>query len=504
MGGLRVIASPTPPSGPCIFGLHPHGRAPMGIIPWLASRPDIFEDIVVAQSSLGKAVPMVGFVTMFSRVIDATRCIIDTLRKNKKVAIFPGGAKEMTLCEPYSQEIPIVQQTGFLRLAREQAIEMQKAGKTGPVVVPCFLFGMHDWYSQFLAKFDKRLYAATGLNVPFWWPLQAGSQAQKLMVVGEHLDPAAYSSEEELAEAYYGKVQQLFEMYKSDLPAYAHRNIKWIPVPKKASQDQRQRSNFTQKFTTVGQLVFIAINVAIFLRSGKFFRFSTLGFLPMDLHTTLSVHILAALLWTITSAVQTIKSNFRYHKAVGYLAWFSCVAMCSTALHLSALELHRALQMDDAWLAMHTIWHAYGNMTAAAGTMILLAYALAAAIGKDIKIHRRYMSMVHTSMQVLLLPRVTSRLVGWILPFFSSHANYSIAAAIQYIAMVAAPFLQSRVPLIRLNIATFVVTLMLMLIEMYGAGCRLSGLVGPIVTTVSGFMAFRFDLLGERKKTKDA
>jgi len=45
---------------------------------------------------------------------------------------------------------------------------------------------------------------------------------------------------------------------------------------------------------------------------------------------------------------------------------------------------------------------------------------------------------------------------------------------------------------------------MLMLIGMYGAGWRLSGLVGPIVTTVASFMAFRFDLLWERKKTKDA
>ena len=103
--------STAPDTTPTMYGLHPHNKYPLSILPLLASDSARFSKTVLAQSSLSKAVPSVGWVNYFSgRVIDVTK---GQLLKNltvakKSVALFPGGAREMILCEPFQDVIPIV------------------------------------------------------------------------------------------------------------------------------------------------------------------------------------------------------------------------------------------------------------------------------------------------------------------------------------------------------------------------------------------------------------
>ena len=85
-----------PQDKPCILGIHPHGKYPMSIFSSFETRPEIFADFVMAQSSLGKYIPSVGWIAMFfGRAIDATKdSISNAIASGKRVGLMPGGARE--------------------------------------------------------------------------------------------------------------------------------------------------------------------------------------------------------------------------------------------------------------------------------------------------------------------------------------------------------------------------------------------------------------------------
>lgn len=318
------------------------------------------------------------------------------------------------------------------------------------------------------------------------------------MVVGKPLDPLVYVSDQALADAYYTQLHQLFEEHKSELPAYAGRTIEWKESNSnaKSAKSGDQSKRWLHIALTCWQFTFLGISMLIFVKSGKFLRFSTLGFFPGSHVGVLGWHMLAALLWTITAAFQTIKRGY-YHKSIGYLALLSNVAMCGTAFHLASLDLHRA-PTQDYWTAVHSIFHAQTNMMVAGGTQLLLAYALAAAISKDLATHKKFMAMVHLSMGVSFAPRVTQNVFRWLLPFVSSHGIYSIAAGVHYMCHTKLVLCsKQRQTLMRLNSYVFVGSLVFVLVELWLTTSPISGVAGPAVFFSSGLIAYSWALLGE-------
>ena len=214
---------------PCIIALHPHGRYPMNLFPWFAKHFDVFDKVSVAQSSLGKFVPTVGYVTMCCQVIDVARHAIirELAQKGRHVALFPGGAREMVHANKSpNNAIVLVRHSGFLRLAH--AFDGSR-----PAVIPCFLFDERDAYFNPLAHADAILFKATGVNIPCWWPSpQSAKTANNVMVLGGGVSPEDYETLDEFCTAYFTALEDLFEFHKKKIPRYANLNIEWIETPR--------------------------------------------------------------------------------------------------------------------------------------------------------------------------------------------------------------------------------------------------------------------------------
>eukprot|EP00403_Amphidinium_massartii_P026737 CAMPEP_0178401268 /NCGR_PEP_ID=MMETSP0689_2-20121128/16213_1 /TAXON_ID=160604 /ORGANISM="Amphidinium massartii, Strain CS-259" /LENGTH=744 /DNA_ID=CAMNT_0020022081 /DNA_START=188 /DNA_END=2422 /DNA_ORIENTATION=+ len=444
--GLRVssgagagAAMPVDTTSSCIFGFHPHGSFPVGILPWMASRPDVFAKTVLAQSSAGSWFPSMGYVTMMSNVVSATRqAMTKALAKGSQVAVFPGGLKEGVACEPFSSEIALVKHDGFLRLARRTAVERREQGQEGPTVVPCFLFGMHDWYASVLPGVSKFLYKKTGmLTLPLWWLQREGDRASKLMVVGSPLDPLAYDTDEELVEAYYQQVVELFEAHKARVPGYEHRSISMLaPTQKPSKQDQSKApkkkggKNVTGMVYFLVSAVFLAIVAGSWLINGTTARLSYGSAFPKALESTAWRHWVAGSLWTASVGFNVVLPRQRFHKHIGRVGGLAFIWLCASACQMIEQGIRvtqlQAQPEGDFWQSVHCAYHSLGNLQAMGFGCWLLGYGIAAAVAKEMEVHRKQMVSMCGFLVLSFLPRVFGACFRWAFPFFTREANYSL------------------------------------------------------------------------------
>jgi hypothetical protein len=153
------------------------------------------KDVTVAQSSLGKFIPTIAFVTsLYGKVIDVTKGEINTaLKMGRDVGLFPGGHREMLYCRPWSPTVPIVKHVGFLKLAMDQRAS----------VTPTFTFGFNNSYWSLGNKFDTWCYENLGCSLPFWFPTSIWGGEPARMVVGREIDSAKFKSVEEFSAVYF-------------------------------------------------------------------------------------------------------------------------------------------------------------------------------------------------------------------------------------------------------------------------------------------------------------
>ena len=481
---------------PCLVALHPHGRYPMNIFPWLASRPDLFGKLVVAQSSIGKFVPTVGFVTMLCRVIEVTRKeICRALAQGQHVALFPGGAREMVLCQPFDEVIPLVKRVGFLRIA-------YAANGPQPLVIPCFLFGMHDAFFNPLSGLDALLFKWTGANLPLWLPTRSASSiTSKAMAFGTPLDPAGYTTQEAFIEAYYTSVQQLFEVHKQRYPEYASRTIRWIEEP------CRKPRVGTHIFITVLAFLLVMLSICAYAFSGVFWRTSTLEpFVSLEL--VLPVHLVASLSWTLTAGYLTVNGyNGRIHKCIGYVAALANIVMSASAYHLSVSGLRNVLikvitpvaDAEPGLLAClaprlriaNAIWHAWGNMQVAGIVLALLSVAMVAIWHKDKRAHQQYMEGLHVFIGLSFVPRITAWGCRAVFPFLAGDTNFSIAMVLQVWMQVKAIQSSKKKKTLALMNKLLAITSISMLATEYLLQFPLvTGLIAPLVALTVGTLGY--------------
>ena len=194
-----VQKSPSRVGCPTIYGFHPHSKYPMGVFLLLSLGDDAkiggLKDVTVAQSSLGKFIPTISFVTsLYGKVIDVTKGEINaTLKRGKDVGLFPGGHREMLYCRPWSSTVPIVKHVGFLKLAMDQRAS----------VTPTFTFGFNNSYWSAGNAIDMWCYENLGCSLPFWVPTGLWGGEPARMVVGQEIDSAKFKSVENFAAAYF-------------------------------------------------------------------------------------------------------------------------------------------------------------------------------------------------------------------------------------------------------------------------------------------------------------
>jgi len=477
---------------PCIVALHPHGRYPMNLFPWLASRSDLFGNLVVAQSSLGKYVPTVGLVTMVCSVVDVTRAAIMTaLEKRKHVALFPGGAREMVLCQPFSKTIPLVKHEGFLRLA-------YNAEGRRPEVVPCFLFGMHDAYQNPLARLDASLFNRTGINLPLWLPTRAAaSTGDKVMVFGSAVDPYSYSSEEAFTAAYWASLEKAFESNKSRFPLYVSRSIQWVEVSESKKKLKKEVKGVAgHKMVANVSLVFTCLILVAAALSGFFWRMSTYEQFTSGHAPALAAHIVSTIVWTFTSANLTIKGYHRYHRKIGWVATLANIGMSGSAYHLSVASFCDVLRQHSGVaepLSGHlrvanTAFHAFSNMQIAGVAPLFISLSITAVRYKDRQTHQRFMAMGHILIGVNFLPRVWMVAFRLLLPFLGNDTNFSLACLFQWYTQLSA-IRQSKTlrrPLVVSNAVVALSSVSLLVLEHQLDFPNLSSVVGPTFALIAG------------------
>lgn len=227
---------------------------------------------------------------------------------------------------------------------------------------------------------------------------------------------------------------------------------------RKSTTLNHKRETAPHKVVTSLTLTFIVVILVAYVASRHFVAMSTWDFFPKYLEMKAALHILSALVWTVASAILTIKGFFRHHRRVGYVAVATNIAMSITAYSLAfsvfeaataeypmrqfdwdqvlekqLLDLRGSSPSDWDWHTINSIYHSYSNMQIAGLSPMLLGYALVAARCHDKATHERFMGTIHLLMGTSLLPRVNAVWLRWLLPnTWSGHAIYSISISIQW------------------------------------------------------------------------
>ncbi|GMH59328.1 hypothetical protein TrST_g14312 [Triparma strigata] len=414
-----------------LFGFHPHGKCPLEVFPLLASSPETFENMHLAQSSLGKGVPTVGYTTaLFGNVIDATRAAITkSVKSGGDVGIFPGGVKEMILCVPGSDEIPIVRHAGFLRLAA--ALECP--------IRPSFIFGMNDSYESPFPKIDEAVYRATGAAFPWWYCSSKGEDQGQgpRMVVGKKLRHFEGETEEEFTDRYYAAVNNLFESHKLKIgkDRYKAKRLVFIDVHKKQklkgpTTPPRAAAITPHIITTKLALGFVLVFFLDRAYTGAYRKFSTWGtYGESDHNIALALHVVSSTGWGLTSAFLTLKPFNKYHRKIGSVGVTAAVLMAISG----ALITLKAAEGKN--LNVNSLFHSLCNLQISFVTIYMAVYGVLCAASrrfKDLKAHKQTFRTLHILIGVNFMPRVFALFLRHFLDFHVNKAAcFSLSCAIQ-------------------------------------------------------------------------
>ncbi|GMH56442.1 hypothetical protein TrRE_jg952 [Triparma retinervis] len=449
---------------PRVYGLHPHNKYPMNIFPGILSSTDKLPNLKVAQSSLGKWVPTVGWTTWFAgNVVDVTKKAIEReLLKHNDIALFPGGAREMIVCEPDSDNICMVKHAGFLRLARAN----------GAIVVPTFWFGMNDSHVSIFGKFDSTMYKKTGASIPLWLPnLRYSADSGVIGVVGPDIDTHEFTSDLDLEMFYFDILEELFEKYKVSVGGkrYANRTLKWVEhKPKSKAQERKPPTTKESAGEVTKQLkadkakkvkalsskiagmvgpIFISLVLGTYLVTrGTWWSFSTWeayekveeSSAASDKLSFLYIHLTSCAVWAVLSFIlitTPFRKISRWHRKVGTVAVIASLVMSWSAVSLSCQSL---LEHKGSWNVVNKGFHAICNFQIAYITVYLVAYGVSSIfLYKKRAEHSKVMVILFMNLAVALVPRFSAAFFRWLgAAFWSNDTSFSLACLTQIVWQV--------------------------------------------------------------------
>jgi 2-acylglycerol O-acyltransferase 2 len=163
---------PLPPQEQFVFGLHPHGVFPLGLLLNLGTSYTGRDSIIPTEmpllfcaASFCFYVPAMREIFLRWGVVDASRHLIRAhLSRGYSIAVFPGGAAEAQYAAPGKAELVLKKRRGFVELALER----------GASLVPVYTFGDTACLSAVpwnLFGFAEMAKGLTGIWMPpAFWP----------------------------------------------------------------------------------------------------------------------------------------------------------------------------------------------------------------------------------------------------------------------------------------------------------------------------------------------
>jgi len=233
---MSVSCTSALPSKAYMMGIFPHGYNPTSLSCHF-SQPQLSR-VRIAQSTLGSFLPSPGWIAALKGTVllECKWKIMHALRSNTPVAILPGAFREMELCKPGSDVVHLNRShVGFLSIVQELNIP----------VVPAYAFGIYDEYRGPLI-WTIRKFGALSL---WCFPVLRRNREQHVLVTGAALHPKQYSSLEELAEAFFQAVQDLYEMHKGQY-GDPSRTLHWVGKPDKGA---RPRTSLPERDDKIGK-----------------------------------------------------------------------------------------------------------------------------------------------------------------------------------------------------------------------------------------------------------
>eukprot|EP00814_Leptocylindrus_danicus_P003599 CAMPEP_0116018366 /NCGR_PEP_ID=MMETSP0321-20121206/8605_1 /TAXON_ID=163516 /ORGANISM="Leptocylindrus danicus var. danicus, Strain B650" /LENGTH=486 /DNA_ID=CAMNT_0003488745 /DNA_START=3059 /DNA_END=4519 /DNA_ORIENTATION=- len=445
--------------------------------------------------------------------MDASRTeLVKGLVRNKKIGIFPGGAREMHECKAKSGDvIRIVQHDGFLRLARA----------TGAAVVPCFIFGMENSYISPFVGIQKELYSYTKLSFPIWfpsinsmWPRKATSHT---MVVGKPINTTKFCDDDALIKKYWSDLEHLFERHKSKYPEYASRKVTMVPH----QGEVKMRMGMNYRTTISGLKTYEATKYDAFsgpkslspmllsmLRFASFMNYSfvvgTLGYFLFyrqwwrtstwtameDVPEHLLLHLISAAVWTVVSALNFFKhQSMPEHRITGYIGVLSTIGMFATGISMTIEVLNNTkLRLakenieptwswwgdDEANLWTNTFIQSISVFQVACMSFYLVTSSIRAAREHQIRRHKELMSQIHLLLTDMITPRILAAFLRFLFhDIIGRSSNLTIASILQWIRHITV--LSTRIQhLLPHNIIAFALSFLMVVYsthEMLVWGC---------------------------------
>ena len=202
--------------------MHPHGIVPVQALLWAAFCDCYFEEMY----GFGAAASMVQYVPFLRNIMGFLtagtadfKTILKGLKGGKSLFILPGGVAEIFVAQPGKDMIIVRKSKGLMALA----------SMTGSYLVPTFVFGGNDFFSQ-LATSEGLLEKVSrwfrgGITL-FWgkWGLPIPYTPQISLVMGAPIfvpkTPEGEKVKEEVLEKalddYVDSLKALHNKYKAD------------------------------------------------------------------------------------------------------------------------------------------------------------------------------------------------------------------------------------------------------------------------------------------------
>lgn len=205
-----------------IIAMHPHGIVPVQALLWAAYCDCYFEEMY----GFGAAASMVQYIPFLRNIMGFLtagpadfKSILKGLQGGKSLFILPGGVAEIFVAEPGKDTVVVRRSKGLMALA----------SLTGSYLVPTFVFGGNDFFSQ-LATSEGLLERISrwfrgGITL-FWgqWGLPIPFTPRVSLVMAAPIyvprTPEGEKVPEEVLEKaledYVASLRQLHERYKAD------------------------------------------------------------------------------------------------------------------------------------------------------------------------------------------------------------------------------------------------------------------------------------------------
>jgi hypothetical protein len=152
---------------------------------------------------------------------------------------------------------------------------------------------------------------------------------------------------------------------------------------------------------------------------GRATQFSTSSIFPSERHATLTAHLWASLVWSVSSVCNIFLGFSKNHRMVGYVGFFSAIFMAHTATLLSLSSLS----------SPHLVFHALCNLQVAFVTVYLLSAGVSCTVHGNSG-HGWYMRTAHVVLGMNFVPRLTAGVFRWYLGLGGETA-FSVACAVQ-------------------------------------------------------------------------